>query len=275
MQRDSLSEISLAEISRALVALVACVCVVNGCTEYKPASDTLTESLAEQDQWYCLDTPAPPPRTPGSPGDTIIYSLQLVDLASDAPYPDVSITACGLTDVECDRPIAQTVTDADGFFSIRLTENFVGYLELEPAAGTAVPYLFHLPEIPLRTMNDFPLAMIGLDSFFALLAAFELPVDPTQGGIAVRAFDCEGSPASGVVLKNEKGGVPWYFEENLPNTERQETDEGGLGGFIDSDLGVSILEAELTDGSTVIRKSVIVRPGWLTAGYMKPLAVEP
>jgi hypothetical protein len=153
---------------------------------------------------------------------------------------------------------------------VRLTENFVGYLEIQ--SPRAVPYVFHLPTAGLATKADFPLAMIALQNFGAFLEEFQLPIDPALGAIAVRSFDCRGRPAAGVELTSEVGGVEWYFDEGLPRTSSLQTDDSGLGGFVGSDPGLSVLDASLSDGRSIERKSIIVRPSWMTAGYMRPAA---
>jgi hypothetical protein len=237
-----------------------------GCSDYKPGTDV--RALTTSD-WSCLKDTSEPPKTPGSPGNAVIYSLRLVDLATDAPYPDVPVTACGLTDLDCLSPVADNLhTDADGLVNVRLTENFSGYLEINSDA--AVPYLFHLPDTGLRTQADYPLAMIAIRSFSVLLGAFSLPTDPSLASIGFRAFDCRGVPAGGVSFHSSAGGQAWYFEAGLPSTTRTQTDVSGLGGFIGSTTGVSTLDAQLPDGRVITTKSVIVREGWMTAGYLRP-----
>jgi hypothetical protein len=246
---------------------------LQACSDYESASDRYTGSLqpGEGADWSCLQSTPEPPRTPGLAGGVIIYSLRLVDLATDEPYADATVRACGLTDIQCDTPITPTLSsDDDGWVNVRLTENFVGYLEIE--SPRAVPYLFHLPAAGLATKADFPLAMIAVESFGALLEAFELPFDPGLGAIAVRSFDCRGRPAAGVDLSLSVAGVSWYFEQGLPTTSRLQTDDSGLGGFVRSVPGVSLLGASLPDGRLIESKSIIVRPAWMTAGYLRPAA---
>jgi hypothetical protein len=253
--------------------LCAWAAALQACSDYEPASDRYTGSLQPEAgvDWSCLRATPGPLRTPGLAGGVIIYSLRLVDLATDEPYTDATVRACGLTDIQCDVPITPTLmSDGDGWVNVRLTENFAGYLEIQ--SPRAVPYLFHLPATGLATKADFPLAMIAIESFGALLEAFELPFDPALGAIAVRSFDCRGQPAAGVDLASSVAGVPWYFEQGLPTTSRSRTDPSGLGGFVSSAPGVSLLDASLADGRLIESKSIIVRASWMTAGYLRPAA---
>jgi hypothetical protein len=249
-----------------------------GCTEYEPASDTLpstTENPLEGlppalgADWSCLGTAQDRAPAPGMLGAPVVYSLRLVDLATQEPVPDVVVDACALTDITCNAPVASRLTpDAEGWVNVPLTSNFTGYLEIE-SPGT-VPYLFHLPDDGIRTMRDFPLLLIDLESFGALQQALRIQADPTLGAIAMRAFDCQGNPAPGVALQTNSGGVPFYFENGLPNTTRRVTDAAGLAGFIGAVPGVTLLESELANGTTTSTKSLIIRSSWMTSVFMRP-----
>jgi hypothetical protein len=219
--------------------------------------------------WSCVGQAPERDLTPGSTGASILYSLRLVDLATGAIFPEVTVRACALVDINCDNPLTgQLVPTADGWVDVPLTENFRGYLEI--VSPSAVPYLFHLPDTELRSTRDFPLAMVALESFGALLTALGVQAEPSLGAIAMRAFDCQGDPAAGVVFKTTSGGIPWYFEGGLPNRERVTTDPGGLGGFIGSQPGVTVFEASLPGGTITTSGSYVVRPGWMTSGYLRP-----
>jgi hypothetical protein len=219
--------------------------------------------------WSCVGQAPERDLTPGSTGASVLYSLRLVDLATGAIFPQINVRACALVDINCTNPVtAQLVPAEDGWVDVPLTENFRGYLEI--VSPRAVPYLFHLPDAELRTTRDFPLAMVALESFGALLGALNVQADPSLGAIGMRAFDCSGEPAPGVVFKTTSGGIPWYFEGGLPNRERVTTDSGGLGGFIGSQPGVTVLEASLPDGTVTTGGSYVVRAGWMTSGYLRP-----
>jgi hypothetical protein len=257
-----------------------------GCTAYEPASDTLATTsqspLGGQAaggqtpevpdlgaDWSCLGTAVDRAPLPGTPGAAVTYSLRLIDMGSGAPFTDANVRVCGLTDVMCSDPLGtQMKPDADGWISVPLTANFTGYLEI--LSQQAVPYIFLLPDAGIRTVRDFPLFIVGLDDFAALLSAMHLPFDPAVGAIAVRVFDCQGAPAPGVQFQTNSGGTPFYFESGLPNTARDQTDPDGLGGYIGSLPGVTVFESELVDGTLTSQKSMIIRPGWLTTTFMRP-----
>jgi hypothetical protein len=257
--------------TRQCVAIVVWGASAGACSDYKPASDTYASSPlagSEVGDWSCLRPLEAEPSVPGSSGDPIVYTLQLVDLATQAPVTGATVRACGKFDIECDTPLTSDLMANElGVVNVPLTSNFEGYLEIE--SPTTVPYIFHLQDTGLRTMSDFPLAMISNDDFIELLAAFQLQDAETSGSIGVRAFDCSGRPAAGVELNSDVGGVRWYFVGGLPNVLRTTTDEDGLGGYVGTQTGVRELTAKLLDGRIVSSMSIILRPLWMSAGYLK------
>jgi hypothetical protein len=265
------------ERSQSTWLVTAVICAVNavGCSDFKPEDDTYVSTLqgAKPPDWSCLSrqTAGELP-LPGVAGENIFYTLELVDLATLDPMTNVEVRACGLTDIGCRNPVTGDEPIKDngaGLVSIPLTSNFDGYLEI--VSPTAVPYLFRLPSTGLRTMTDFPLAMISLASFGDLLEAFRLDLTQAQtlGSIGVRAFDCDGDPAPGVELTSNAQGTRWYFSGGVPDLIRETTDLEGLGGFVGSDTGVKDLTAELPNGRVVSKQKIVVRPSWMAAGYLK------
>jgi hypothetical protein len=217
----------------------------------------------------------------GIPGRDVTYSVQLVDLATQQLLSNVRLRACGLTDITCDNPVTRDtqaglddgwlVPDPNGWVDIPLTSNFRGYLEIESIPREAyVPYIFHLPEGELRTMREFPIVMISLNSYAMLVNALQIADDVNLGAIGVRTFDCQGKLAAGVVLRNNTGGVPWYFQNGLPNTLRQQTDDEGLGGFLRSQPGLTVSDAILPDGTPITSQSLIVRKQTMSTVYLRP-----
>jgi hypothetical protein len=256
------------------------VSVLPGCTDFEPGTDELSASremlgelpAAPGTDWSCLDT-VPSRIDRATLGAPITYTVRLVDLGTRNPVSDMTVRVCGLTDVDCVMPVADALRpDADGRLDIPLTEGFAGYLELR--SSTTVPSSFYLNE-GLRTMTEFPFVAVTVATFEGLRAAVGVTADDSFGAIAVRTFDCQGVPAPSTVLTNNVGGVPFYFANGLPDITRRETDDDGLAGYVNSPPGVTLLQSQLTDGTVVDRKSLIVRPGWLMTAYMRPAGFQP
>jgi hypothetical protein len=284
MQRQAdMTKNRMLEVERLAVLGALALGVGMGCTQFEQGTDTLPtvgeNPLRDEPmempaaelgaEWSCLGLPIDRTPAPGTPGALVVYSLRLVDLASGEPFTASTIRLCGLTDITCASPLMdQLKPDADGWIDVQLSANFLGYLEIESVG--AVPYIFQLPDDGIRNMRDFPVVMIGLENFGALLSALGVQYDPTLGAIGLRSFDCQGAPAPGIALRTQGGGTPFYFDNGLPNTMRQQTDPGGLAGFIGSVPGVAVVESELGDGTITSTKSMIIRAGWMTVGFMRP-----
>jgi len=265
---------------RVLALGLTCAGAV-ACTEWAPASDSLPEVNETMLQgatgdtlgadWSCLDSEPEPATAPTPSAASVIYSLALVDLATTAPVTDATVRACGLTDITCAAPASNVITpDDQGWISVPLASNFRGYLEI--TSPRMVPLIVPLPDGPLRTMRDYPMVLISPESYIALVTALQIQADPTSGGVAARAFDCQGNTAAGVTFSSNTSGVAWYFENGLPNRTRQQTDKDGLGGFAGTSPGVALLGASLLDGTPVSSRSVFIRGGWITAAYLRPAA---
>lgn len=263
-----------------LSSAVICAASAVACSDFKPETDTFSDTLpvapADGPDWSCLKPEGnESPPLPGSAGEDVFYILKLVDLATDLPMAAAEVRACGLTDLGCTQEITGWISANDqGYVTVPLTSNFDGFLEIKKNGW--VPYTFRLPPTGLRTMRDFPLAMIAVDSFSELLRAFKLEGNQDLGSIGVRAFDCRGNPAPGVKLSSDAGSIAWYFAGGAPDVMRTTTDKEGLGGFIGSEAGLKFLDAELADGRAIVSDMrIIVRPLWMAAGYLKANPMAP
>ena len=256
------------------------ISAVMGCAEYKPGTDTLPLTLGagaadsgpsrgDQPDWSCLQKPAGPPPPIGSVGQYIVYSVQIVDLTTQALTLDATVKACALSDVDCKNPVTtEQRPGADGWVNLALRNNFQGFLQIE--SPNAVPQLFHPPDTGLRTMQDYPVVTISKDIFAGLVQVLRLMDNPNLGAIAVRTFDCKGALAPDVVLKSDVAGVPYYFQGAAPSITRQQTDSNGLAGFVGIEPGFALSEATLLDGTEITSQKLVVRPGTLSTGFLRP-----
>jgi hypothetical protein len=260
--------------------LGAIACASTACTAFEPGTDTLpgdeTAALqpGEDDPlWGCL-TPTPaPPLVPvfSESGERIIFSLQLVDLSTGQIYPDATVRACGLADINCESPVVEGLTvDPRGWVDIPLYEGFTGFLEI--TSPSLLPYLFYLTEpVPGEPVREFPLGVITRAALQPLVALAGLPFEADTGLVAFRAFDCTGGVASGVSFVSETEGVPWYFVDGLPNTMVASTSPDGLFGLANAPPGLSVIDPRAPNGLSIAGpQSLVVRAGWLSAGYVRP-----
>jgi hypothetical protein len=245
-----------------------------GCTSYEPASDVLAESvnLPLDENWGCLSATPEPATVPvfSETVDRVVYSIQVVDLSTGQIYGDARVRACGVADINCENPVTDRLpVDSEGWVDIPLFRDFTGFLEV--TSSEAVPYIFYLNEPLGQSMVEYPLAIISLASLGPLVELLGVDYQPGTGIIAVRAFDCRGDTARGVELSTENEGIRWYFADGLPTSAGTGTAADGLSGLVNVQPGLAVLDITAPNGVSIGgRQSVVVRPNWLSAVYVKP-----
>jgi hypothetical protein len=252
-----------------------------GCTDYEPASDTLPADFVNElsppgsnQTWGCLSTVEEPVVVPvfSQTVARVVLSVQIVDLSTGQIYPDATVQACGLADINCENPVTDALqVDAEGWVDVPLFRDFTGFLEIK--SSEAVPFLFYLTEPLAQSTVEFPLGIISLASLGPLVQLIGVELEPGTGVIAVRSFDCTGSPALGVSLSTENEGVAWYFVDGLPTGMGEATAVDGLGGLVNVKPGLAVVDLLTPSGASINGpQSVVVRPGWLSAVYVRPRA---
>jgi hypothetical protein len=249
--------------------------VAPGELDESTASSPLTPAAEGQD-WSCLSAAGDVVGNPLGPvqAERIVYSVQLVDLATQQPRPGVQARACGLTDVECANPVAgPVITDEQGWLDIPLFAGFTGYLEIQGSG--LLPGLLHFGSpLTLSQLPRVPYFVLSFDSLAALGRVLGVEVSPEQGLISAQVFDCQGQVAPGAVLSQTSSGVGWYFQGGLPSITARATGPEGIGGFANVPAGVTQLDVSTTEGVTIAAtQSLVIRPRWSSALFVFPDSV--
>jgi len=255
--------------SLAAVALCAC-------TGLAPGSDRLEtviagsrpDSGAPDPRWACLEEPAPGGADLVVP--TVELSLRVVDTITGSAPEGLTARACEKIDVTCASPLMGAVAVAsDGLLRLPVHQGFDGYVEL--VSGANVPTMYFLNRELMRDSTEV-LTTISSAALGALAAQGGVALDPAFGHLLIRAFDCQGAPASGVELFSDVGGVPFAFVDGLPNVGADVTTASGLGGFVNVPVGLAVLEGRRVEGDRSLgQANVVVRTGWFTYGDVEPL----
>jgi hypothetical protein len=184
------------------------------------------------------------------------------------------VRACAQRDVECAEPLTDNLpVDGEGWVDVPLFEGFDGYLEVTGETVMSTVLFYAGPLAPGTEVDHTPLALIEVGRLPALSGATGTAQDPSLGLVVLRSFDCRGDAAPGVSFSIDKPGFAWYFVGGLPSSTAVATaPESGLGGFINVDPGVAVVNAALPGSSLPIAKpkSVLVRRGWMTAMRFLP-----
>jgi hypothetical protein len=256
----------------------------SGCSSYEPASDILMVVEANEpalappgEDWSCLSESVEAAIPIFAGNERVVYSVQILDLATGRVHPDVRVRACGASDVTCDSPLAADLSvDAQGYVDIPLFRGFIGFIEItgseiQPSA------VFVNDALQPRIAPEFPFSVISLDSLAGLMQLLGLRQAPMTGLLSFRALDCQGVPAPGVTLSLEGVGQRWYFVDGLPSLSASSTGSQGIGGYINVPVGVALVEARTRDGSSVAgTQSLAVREGWMGSMFVRPrAAIDP
>jgi hypothetical protein len=248
------------------------------CTELEPGSDLLREAEpavgmlsgepSDPDpKWACLDGAEPPSAVALRP--TVTFSLGLNDPSTRSAPPDAALRACNRFDLECSQPLsAAVVMGADGLFHLELPQGFDGYLEVTSPAIIPALYVFSRP---LRTDLEDEFIVVSLSTARGLAASGSQQLDTSLGLLAVRARDCLGELTEGVKFSNDKGGTAFAFVDGLPVLGYDETNEEGLGGFLNVPLGTVVVQGqEAMSGRVSGTATVLLRRGWIAIVELDP-----
>ena len=97
---------------------------------------------------------------------------------------------------------------------------------------------------------------------------------PDRGDLIVRAYDCLGQTAEGVVFSSLEGDdstVPFYMIKGIPSTKQSQTDDSGRGGLLNLPPGsVTLTGRVAATGQEVGTLSVFARAGELTYTALVP-----
>ncbi len=250
------------------------------CTDYKPASDTLEETIGgmlnagETDttnDWSCLDgSMMGPSMVPVNTANAepATYVLPLIDFVTGMPPASATGRACARVDPACSNPLTETLAiSPEGALVMPLFAGFDGFVEVE--AEAMLPALFYLSAPLLGDTTSFPAFLVPIASAEALSQSLGRPLDDQFGLIGYWALDCVGLPAEGVVVSSDAGGLAYNFVDGLPAFQPATVD--GIGGFLSVPPGRALIRGILAQGGqTIDVQSLVVREGWMSVSILQP-----
>lgn len=260
----------------AALAMVAC-------TELEPGSDLRSSDPgesgvgmlsggggappAEDPKWDCLDGSEPPSAVALRP--TVTFTLGLNDPSTGGAPPGATLRACNRFDLECAAPVAGPLElGPDNRFHLPLPQSFAGYIELTSPAIIPALYVFSRP---LMTDVEDEFIVVSLATAQGLAASSSVQLDTMLGLVAVRTRDCQGELSSGVRFSNDRGGTPFAFVDGLPVVGYDETNEEGLGGFLNVPLGTVVVQGqEAMSGRLTGTATVALRARWIAIVDLDP-----
>ncbi len=195
------------------------------------------------------------------------------DSLSLSGVTNLRASVCQKLDLQCAAPVAEAMTNAEGYLEFSVPANFAGYLKVED--GRFFPAMYFLPAaLPANgTLQPFPLLKSGL-IIDALAFALGAGIDPMRGHMMLIAEDCLGDALPGVSFKSpqqDASTVQFYVRDLLPLTDATETGDVGNGGYLNFPAGTAVISLErLQDNLQLTTVSVVVRAGFISVAYIRP-----
>jgi hypothetical protein len=269
-------DVSVFRKSRWVQALFALgvLPAVPACTEFKDGSDSppsTTElpnnamTSAADGPWSCLGK-KPLVSPPYELGTTdVTFTIFIADTVTRQPPGGLLVSACSPLDIECARPMADSVPpDADGFVRVDVPRNFAGFFRV--VSDQTVPAALFIDGAVSADTTAKPMLLIGQGPFQALTQSQGVAIDPSLGHLLLRAYDCDRAAAPGIRFTSDKGGQPFAFVDSLPVVGQTVTDAQGTGGFLNVLPGLAVVQSWQASGSGVLTRTASgrVRAGWFT-----------
>lgn len=251
---------------------VGAACVDGACVA-QVADDR--DASASDPIWGCVGKVSWPAEDPTR---TIVDRGQFLRIFSEAPIPGLVLRACRGIDATCASPIRETITDAEGYYSLTLPFAFRGYLETRPTPAQEVLAML-LPVVTPAVMDltdasraDSVHASSAID-LGSLLDIIGRKLNPDEGHIFGLAVDCQGRPVQGVTLEatpTAADSIAYYVDDNrLPNLTQKFTSSRGELGFVNLPPGPVTLHYSAA-GRRVGSTTVQMRKATVTAVGLAP-----
>jgi hypothetical protein len=221
----------------------------------------------EENAFSCRDRAWP------SPSSAIVnFSLSVADLVGDVPRDGVIIQACPNFDPNCQSPIDEATTDAEGNFTMPLQEGFRGHLFVpsppsDPALAPLKAHLFPPPDsdpsVPVRA----DLRVTTLPIVSALAALLNASVVAETGHVFFTAIDCDGAPLDDVAVSasvvTAETTTAYIGASGQPDKSLIGTGPAGQGAIINlppgfvTIRGVHAIEGKIFEQSAVVAADTI------------------
>jgi hypothetical protein len=204
----------------------------------------------------------------------VTISGSIVDFMGGAPVPGMRVTMCALSDPNCTAPFGTITTAADGAVAFSVptgAAGFDGFAKFEKS-GYVPQINFARPLV--ATARSYQATMISTSSWAMFLMAAGVTENALNGHIALRAIDCHGNTAAGVVftLNRTDAGITarTVSELGIPSG-RPTTDASGRGVFLNVPPGNVVATATLAStGQKIGTLNFVVQAGFVSGLNFPP-----
>ena len=215
---------------------------------------------------------------------TVTVTIQVTDyVATGTTYAGVDVKVCDPNDVDCSSPRAQGTTDANGVIALQVPNPYGttylgldGYIQLK--SPDFLPYLYYWgfplsePEFPLVDSPNFTesIKVLTADEISQLATSLGEPYDPSETLLTAFAGDCAPHLAPDVQITTDPP-YPGVLKVYGLSRTLTATDVKGFATLAFLPAGsIDVVATPLATGKVSSRRTVYVRPGWVTEVAMFP-----
>ena len=239
-----------------------------------PGAECVDNLCAADTAFLCRDVPFPE-----QTGETVDFSLKVVNLVNQQPYPGLTVRACLNLDPGCGNPVGETMTDTAGDFTLALEEGFLGHLYIPPPPEDPdlVPLNAHIfpppsndPAVPVRA----GLVVTRLETITGLATLAGRTIEPGTGHLFFTAINCQGLPLEGVTVSSSvqtpETLVAYLGTSGQPDLALLGTGTTGQGAMINVPGGFVTISGLHKDKGLIFEQSVLVAADEITSVPIVP-----
>ena len=223
--------------------------------------------------WDCIGNvtwDAPDPSQP------LTIHAKLAHLLNEDPVPDAPAKTCGPLDTDCNAPIDEATSDADGKLAIAAFYGFRGYTLVSPPASfpnMAPAIMWSNPPMFEENVDPQTAHLTAVSDMTGISIILGATINPELGHMFGLTFDCNGNLSADVALSADTVSpdtVPYYINGSAPSATAGATDFNGQAGFVNLPAGLVTISATSLDAGKYGSVTVLVKPGHVTYVALAP-----
>lgn len=223
-------------------------------------------------RWSCLGWVPPPV------GDTTepVLRQRFVEITTQMPPPDLSVTLCQNPDIECRRPVARALTPRpNGVVTATVPNGFEGFADVR--SQRISPSLVHFSRPIVEDIQEsevLSLQLLPLDFVVSIANQLGLPVDQSRAILLIGSRDCAGQRAAGTVVSTaemDASTLLFYVDGDLPVPSADRTFASGNTVILNHPAGSTTVHIErASTGERIGTRTIFVRAGFFNYLELPP-----
>ncbi len=211
--------------------------------------------------------------------DTYDVAFVLTDLMSGAGIDGALVAVCAFDDVDCENPLDEGLSMADGSLTITVPSAPTGlgaYIQIVAEGYPDVLGYYPVPPGSTTYTSGDPtyLSMVSTQTLGLLSDMVGITPDPARGHVIFRFWDCVGFSAGGIVASVDTADASTkvvYLAGGMPSETLTSTDDPGDGAIMNIPVGKAVVSGNVEADKAMLGKlNVIIRPGAVTAINVVP-----